>query len=88
MCLSIVTIIIYLLKKWLIYIGQVVNSRSQTKRGQPVTKLEAPLQHILDGYASMIQGRSIKKRIQLGILKGSKVKNIIGRCVFSETLVQ
>ena len=65
-----------------------VNSRSQPKRGQPVTKLEAPLQHILDGYANTIQGRSIKKRIQLGILKGSKVKNIIGKSVFSDTLVQ
>ena len=56
-------------------IGQVVDSQFQTQPGQPVTKLETHLQTILVGNANTIQGFSIKKRVQSGILKeGPMVK--------------
>ena len=67
--------------------GQVVNTRSQTQQGQPVTKLETPLQTILVGNVNTIQGRS-KKRVQFGILKEGPMVKHLWVCVFSETLIQ
>ena len=68
--------------------GQVVNSRSQTQQGQPVTKLETPLQTILVRNVNMIQGRSIKTTSIRYSQRRSDGKHFIGRCVFSNTLVQ
>ena len=59
-----------------------VNSRFQTQQGQPVTKLETPLQTILVGNVNLIPGRFIK-RVQSGILKeGPRVKTSLGVCIF------
>ena len=68
--------------------GRMVNSWSQKKQSQPVTKLETPLQTILVGNANTIQGCSMKTSSIRYPQRRSDGKNIIGRCVFPNTLVK
>ena len=59
--------------------GRVVNLWPQTQQGQPVTKLETPLQNILVGNVNTIK-ESSTKRVQSGILKeGPRAETSLGR---------
>ena len=66
--------------------GRMGNSWSQTMQGQLVTKLETLLKTILVGNVKSIQGRSMKTSSIRNSQSRSDGKNIIGRCVFPDTL--